>query len=230
MTKQFDLVAVGNAIMDIVCPCDENFLLSLRAPKGCTTLVPSPVYINDALKRLKPGIEVSGGSAANVAGGIASLGGSAAFMGSIADDEYGNCFRHDIRGIGVNFDTLTDKASGRSTSHSLVLVTPDGKRTMLTYLGDDRGFLINELCVDKIRDARTVYVEGYLFDRIDAVALLRKVTRHAKSSGARLVFCLPDKLCIGRHRTAIRNYIRASVDVLFANEQEITPPLCCANS
>lgn len=221
MNRQFDLVAVGNAIMDIVCHCDDSFLLTHRLPKGCMTLVPSPVYITDALKHLRPAAQVSGGSAANVAGGLASLGGSSAFIGSVAGDSFGNSFRHDIRGIGVHFDTPTNDAVGRSTSHSLVLVTPDGQRTMLTYLDPDHGFLTNQLCVRTIRDAHTVYLEGYLFDRADALALLQKVTRHAKLAGARLAFCLPDRLCIDRHRTLIRSYIHASVDILFANEREI---------
>lgn len=165
--------------------------------------------------------EVSGGSAANVAVGIASLGGHAAFVGRVADDEHGRIFRRQVRQIGVSFETLPITGVDSETAHSLILVTPDGKRTMLTYLGCSTDLSIGPVAAKTIRNARIVYLEGYLYDSPNSRAAAEIAARLAKASGKLLSFCVPDAFCVNRHRADFLNLIRSKVDILFASEEEI---------
>lgn len=221
LAEQFDLVAVGNAIVDIMCKCDDAFLARIGIPKGHMVIVRSPGAIARIATKLTGRFEVSGGSAANVAVGIASLGGRAAFVGRVAEDEHGRIFRRQIRQIGVTFETLPVTGADSETAHSLILVTPDGKRTMLTYLGCSADLHIGPTAVKSIRNARVVYLEGYLYDSPNSKAAAENAARLAKASGKLLSFCVPDAFCVNRHRADFLNLIRSNIDVLFANEEEI---------
>jgi sugar/nucleoside kinase (ribokinase family) len=168
-----------------------------------------------------PGIEISGGSAANTMAGLASFGGKAAFIGKTATDQFGQVFRHDISAAGVTFDTAP-AGDGEPTGRSLILVTPDGQRTMNTFLGVSPHLGNGEVDADLIRSARILYLEGYLFDRPDAKAAFRQAAEIAAKAGGQVALTLSDPFCVDRHRPEFLELVRKSVDILFANEAEIT--------
>src|SRR5688572_10945345 len=179
--SRFDVVGIGNAIVDIIGRCDDDFLARHGAPKGHMRLVDAAT-ITALYNEMGPAVEVSGGSAANTMVGLASLGGRAAFIGKVADDEFGRIFRHDIRAAGVRFDT--PPVGGRDpTSRSLILVTPDGERTMSTYLGISTDLDDGEVDPELIATAGIVYLEGYLFDRPEAKAAFRQAAALAAKAG-----------------------------------------------
>jgi sugar/nucleoside kinase (ribokinase family) len=218
--SRFDVVGIGNAIVDIIGRCDEAFLARHGAPKGHMRLVDATT-ITALYNEMGPAIEVSGGSAANTMVGLASLGGRAAFIGKVADDEFGRIFRHDIRAAGVRFDT--PPVGGRDpTSRSLILVTPDGERTMSTYLGISTDLDDGEVDPELIAAAGIVYLEGYLFDRPEAKAAFRQAAALAAKAGRQVALTLSDGFCVARHRAEFLDLIRHGVDILVANESEVT--------
>lgn len=217
---QYDVVAIGNAIVDIIGRCDDAFLERHGAAKGHMNLVDT-ARIDRLYAAMGPGIEISGGSAANTAAGIASLGGRAAFIGKVAEDDFGRIFRHDIRAVGVAFDTPAVVAAGRATSRSLILVTPDGQRTMNTFLGISTDLDQGEVDPAVIESASIVYLEGYLFDRDEAKAAFRQAVEIANRAGRRVALTLSDSFCVNRHRDEFLALIRSGIDIVFANESEI---------
>jgi sugar/nucleoside kinase (ribokinase family) len=218
--KDHDVVAIGNAIVDIIGNCDDAFLSRQGRTKGSMELVDAATVarLYDAMG---PGIEISGGSAANTVVGIASFGGRAGFIGKTADDQFGQVFRHDIRAAGVTFDTPVAAAGGEPTGRSLILVTPDGQRTMNTMLGVSPQLGADEVDPELIRSARILYLEGYLFDRPQAKAAFRQAAAIAAGAGRQVALTLSDPFCVHRHRAEFRELVRTSVDILFANEVEI---------
>ena len=216
---QFDVVAIGNAIVDIIGRCDDGFLERHGASKGIMNLVDTD-RVATLYSAMGPGIEISGGSAANTAAGIASLGGRAAFIGKVAEDEFGRIFRHDIRAAGVAFNTPA-VAGERATSRSLILVTPDGQRTMNTFLGISTELDQGEVDPAVIQNANIVYLEGYLFDRDEAKAAFRQAVDIANKAGRRVALRLSDAFCVNRHRAEFLQLIRSGIGILFANESEI---------
>jgi sugar/nucleoside kinase (ribokinase family) len=218
--SRFDVVGIGNAIVDIIGRCDDDFLARHGAPKGHMRLVDAAT-ITALYSEMGPAIEVSGGSAANTMVGLASLGGRAAFIGKVADDEFGRIFRHDIRAAGVRFDT--PPVGGRDpTSRSLILVTPDGERTMSTYLGISTDLDDGEVDPELVAAAGIVYLEGYLFDRPEAKAAFRQAAALAAKAGRQVALTLSDGFCVARHRAEFLDLIRHGVDILVANESEVT--------
>lgn len=217
---QFDVVAIGNAIVDILGRCDDAFLDRHGAPKGHMRLVDTAT-ISALYSKMGPGIEISGGSAANTVVGVASLGGRAAFIGKVAEDEFGRIFRHDIRAAGVTFNTPAVASTDRSTSRSLILVTPDGQRTMNTFLGISTDLDQGEVDATVIQNSGIVYLEGYLFDRDEAKAAFRQAVDIANKAGRRVALTLSDSFCVNRHRAEFLALIRSGIGVLFANESEI---------
>ncbi|WP_295557380.1 adenosine kinase [uncultured Hyphomicrobium sp.] len=217
---QFDVVAIGNAIVDIIGRCDDSFLARHGAPKGHMRLVDTAT-INAIYQDMGPGIEISGGSAANTVAGVASLGGRSAFIGKVAEDEFGRIFRHDITAAGVSFKTPAVVDASRSTSRSLILVTPDGQRTMNTFLGISTDLDQGEVDPEVIQKSKVVYLEGYLFDRDEAKAAFRQALDIANKAGRRVALTLSDSFCVDRHRSEFLALIRAGIGVLFANESEI---------
>ena len=218
--QEHDVVAIGNALVDIIGHCDDAFLARYGRAKGSMQLVDAPT-VERLYGAMGPGVEISGGSAANTMAGVASFGGKAAFIGKTATDQFGQVFRHDIRAAGVTFDT-PPAGDGEPTGRSLILVTPDGQRTMNTFLGVSPQLSSGEVDADLIRSARILYLEGYLFDRPDAKAAFRQAADIAAKARRQVALTLSDPFCVDRHRPEFLELVRRSVDILFANEAEIT--------
>jgi sugar/nucleoside kinase (ribokinase family) len=217
---RYDVVGIGNAIVDVIGRCDNAFLTEHHLDKGHMRLVDADTA-QHLYAAMGPGIAISGGSVANTIVGVASFGGRAGFIGKVADDEFGNIFAHDIRAAGVAF-TAPFSRSGTPTARSLILVTPDGERTMNTYLGVspelDGGMLDTEM----IRAAEIVYLEGYLFDRPEAKAAFFRSAEIAAAAGRKVALSLSDGFCVDRHRAEFLTLIRERIDILFANASEVT--------
>jgi sugar/nucleoside kinase (ribokinase family) len=218
--QEHDVVAIGNAIVDIIGRCDDAFLAAHGRVKGSMQLVDAPT-VERLYAAMGPGIEISGGSAANTVAGVASFGGKAGFIGKTASDQFGQVFRHDIRAAGVAFDTAP-AGDGEPTGRSLILVTPDGQRTMNTFLGVSPQLGNGEVDAELIRSARILYLEGYLFDRPEAKAAFRQAADIAAKAGRQVALTLSDPFCVDRHRAEFLELVRRSVDILFANEAEVT--------
>ncbi len=217
---KYDVVAIGNAIVDVIGRCDDRFLTQYGTAKGSMRLVDAATA-DRLYGEMGPAVETSGGSAANTAVGVASFGGRSAFIGKVADDEFGRIFTHDLRAAGVFFDTPAAKAA-QPTARSLILVTPDGERTMNTFLGVSPELDRGEVDVDLIRAASVLYLEGYLFDKPAAKAAFRQAADAAEKVDTKVALTLSDPFCVDRHRAEFLEFIRAKVDILFANEAEIT--------
>lgn len=215
-----DVIAIGNAIVDVIGRCDDAFLARHGLGKGGMRLVDAE-GMKALYDTMGPGVEISGGSAANTMVGVASFGGRAAFIGKVADDELGRIFRHDIRAAGVTYDTPPAEV-GPPTARCLILVTPDGERTMSTFLGVSPELDHGEVAPDLIAGARITYLEGYLFDRPEAKAAFRQAAGIAAAAGRQVALTLSDAFCVDRHRDEFLALIRSGVDILFANESEIT--------
>ena len=216
---RYDVTAIGNAIVDIIGRCDDAYLAEIGAAKGSMRLVDADT-MSMIYGGMGPAIETSGGSAANTMAGVASFGGKAGFIGRVADDEFGRIFAHDIRSIGVAFNGAP-AANSLPTSRSLILVSPDGERTMNTFLGISTDIDNSALDRDLIRDSAILYLEGYLFDRPGAKAAFREALSEAKRAGRKVALTLSDGFCVDRHRAEFLQLIRSGVDILFANENEI---------
>lgn len=218
-TTKFDVVAIGNAIVDIIGRCDDAFLAKHGCPKGNMRLVDAAT-VSALYNDMGPSIEISGGSAANTAVGVASFGGKAGFIGRTADDEFGRIFAHDIKAAGVAFNGRR-APNGAPTSRSLILVTPDGERTMNTLLGISTELGDAELDPAMIEGAKVLYLEGYLYDRPEAKAAFRKAVAIAKKAGREVALSLSDGFCVDRHRDDFISLVKSGIDIVFANEQEI---------
>ena len=219
-TRGYDVVGIGNAIVDIISRCDDAFLSKHDLAKGFMRLIDDD-EANRLYQAMGPAIERSGGSVANTVAGLASLGANCGFIGRVAADQFGGIFRHDIRSLGVTFETHAAN-SGAPTARCLILVTPDGERTMNTFLGASVDFTADDVDDDMIAAAKIVYLEGYLFDRDEAKAAFRTAARAAKKAGAKVALSLSDAFCVNRHRLDFRSLLRDGTDILFANEKEIT--------
>jgi sugar/nucleoside kinase (ribokinase family) len=218
--RDHDVVGIGNAIVDIIVRCDEAFLVRQGCRKGSMRLVDEPA-IAGLYGAAGPGIEISGGSAANTMVGVASFGGRAGFIGRIANDAFGEVFGHDIRAAGVTFTTPPAPPGGEPTGRCLVLVTPDGQRTMNTFLGVSPQLGAADTDGELIASARILYLEGYLFDRPPAKAAFRRAAAAAAGAGRMVALSLSDPFCVDRHRSEFREFVRTNADILFANEAEI---------
>jgi sugar/nucleoside kinase (ribokinase family) len=218
--RALDIVGIGNAVVDVLAHVDDAFVARHGMVKGAMTLI--DVDRARALQELMgPAVECSGGSAANTMVGLASLGGRAGFIGKVRDDALGSVFTRDIRSAGVEFDTPPAR-SGPGTGRCLIFVSPDAQRTLQTYLGASSGLGPEDVDVSMIRRARYTYLEGYLWDPPPAKEAFLKAARAAHDAGGRVALSLSDPLCVERHRESFLELIREHVDVLFANEAEIT--------
>lgn len=213
-----DVVAVGDALVDVLAYEDDGFVSASGLAHGAMTMVDAET--SDAIyAQMNPATEVSGGSAANTAAGVASLGGRAAFVGKVRDDQLGAVFTHDLRAIGVRFDT-PPATDGPPTGRCLVLVTPDRERTMCTYLGAAQHLAPDDIDADLFGSAAVSYFEGYLWDLPDAKEAIRVAMAAAHDAGRRVAFTLSDPFCVDRHRAEFVELLD-EIDVLFANEVEI---------
>jgi sugar/nucleoside kinase (ribokinase family) len=216
---RIDVIGIGNAIVDILVHADDDLLVSEGMTKGAMTLIDA-----DEAKRLYEktdgAIECSGGSAANTIVGLASLGGSGVFVGKVHNDRMGEVFRNDIHAIGVSYDTLPT-VSGPPTATSMVLVTPDAKRTMQTFLGACVDLGPEDIDLEQIADAEITYLEGYLWDPPAAKEAFLKAADAAHQAGRKVSLSLSDPFCVDRHREDFLDLAEHHVDILFANEEEI---------
>lgn len=215
-----DLVGIGNAIVDVLSRAPDSFLIENKIEKGAMTLIEAD-RAEEIYGRMGPAIEVSGGSVANTIAAFAAMGGAAAFIGKVADDQLGRVFRHDIRASGVRFET-PPLTGGAPTARCLILVTPDAQRSMSTYLGACVWLTPADLDEAAIAAAQITYLEGYIFDRPHAKEALRRAAAVARGAGRRVALSLSDSFCVQRHREEFLDFIQADVDILFANEAEIT--------
>lgn len=217
---RFDVVAIGNAMVDVLANMDDEFLEKHNMPKGMMTLIDASsaetIYHNIA----QNGVECSGGSAANTAVGIAALGGKPAFIGKVADDKLGEVFRKDITDSGVHFTTPCLE-NEKPTARCMVIVSPDAQRTMNTYLGACSKLSRKDIDEDLIRDAKIVYMEGYLWDRPEAKDALTFAVELAHKHKRKVSLSLSDPFCVNRHRDSFLDLIKNGVDILFCNEDEI---------
>jgi sugar/nucleoside kinase (ribokinase family) len=217
MTK-YDVTGVGNAIVDILAQVDDSFLQKHGLAKSSMTLVDEQ-RAHSLYKDMPPAIEKSGGSAANTMAGIASFGGKAAFIGKVKDDELGEIFTHDLRSIGVHYNTKP-APQGVSTAKCLISITPDAERTMATYLGATREIHIVDIDEDVVANSKVTYLEGYLWDEPHAKNAMRRAAEIAKHNGRKVALSLSDAFCVDRHREGFLELIK-NVDIVFSNEAEI---------
>lgn len=219
MDARYDVVGIGNAIVDVLAHADEEFLVRHSMSKGTMALIDAAAA-DQLYADMAPGIECSGGSAANTIAGLASLGGRGAFIGKVRDDELGKVFHHDIEAIGVHFPTSA-ASDGASTARCLINVTPDAERTMSTFLGACVELGPNDVDADVVKSAKVTYLEGYLWDKEDAKAAFVKAAELAHEAGREVSLSLSDPFCVDRHRDSFLELVESHVDILFANEDEI---------
>ncbi len=214
-----DVTGIGNAIVDIIAQTDDAFLRSHDITKGGMTLIDA-ASATRLYGAMGPGVETSGGSAANTIAGIAALGGAAAFIGKVQRDQLGEVFAHDLRALGVRFDTPIT-ASTAPTGRCLILVTPDAQRSMSTFLGAGQELTPDDVDPAVIEAARVTYLEGYLWDPPHAKEAFRKAMRLAHGAGRKVAMSLSDAFCVDRYRAEFQNLVEGNIDILFANEAEI---------
>ena len=215
-----DVIGLGNAIVDVLAPAADAFLTRHGISKGTMTLIDAE-RAESLYAAMGPAVETSGGSAANTIAGIASLGGSAAFIGRVKDDVLGKVFTHDIRALGVRYETSM-ATEGAPTARCLILVTPDAQRSMNTFLGASQALGPDDVDETLVASASITYLEGYLWDPPEAKQAFRKAMDTAKKNGRRVAFSLSDPFCVDRYRTEFRELInKQAIDILFANEHEL---------
>lgn len=220
MAEVYDVVALGNAIMDVIAQVDDDFLVRHDIPKARTNLIDEDRcnLLYNALPASR--VETSGGSAGNTIAGLRSLGARAAFMGKVGDDKLGQDYMADMRSIGASFYG-NPLVGGPSTARSMIAVTPDGERSMNTYLGASTEFGASDVDARAVASGAWLYLEGYLFDKPAAKTAFIHASEVAQSAGRKVALTLSDVFCIERHRASFRHLIRAHVDLVFANEEEL---------
>ncbi|MGB5092170.1 MAG: adenosine kinase [Parvibaculum sp.] len=216
---RYDVAGIGNAIVDVIAEADDAFLIANGIAKGGMSLIDDD-RAAELYGKMGQAIEISGGSCANTIAGIASLGGKGAFFGKVRNDQLGEVFTHDIRSQGVTFDTIP-AVSGPSTARCLIAVTPDGQRSMSTYLGAAQALSPADLDLEIIAASTITYMEGYLWDPVEAKEAFLLAAKTAREAGRLVSLSLSDSFCVARYRDEFRRLARDEVDLLFANESEI---------
>lgn len=219
MTSTYDVVAVGNAIIDVLKSVPDAFLAEANIAKGAMTLI-DEARADHLTARMAGAVVAAGGSAANTMTGVASFGGKAGYIGKVADDELGARFTSEFRAAGVSFNTAP-RAGAPGTARCLIAVTPDGQRSMNTYLGASTLLSPEDIDADLIRAGATLFLEGYLFDRDEAKAAFVRAAEIAAGAKRKVALTLSDVFCVERHRESFRHLVAGHVDILFSNEAEI---------
>jgi sugar/nucleoside kinase (ribokinase family) len=214
-----DVVGIGNALVDVITHASPEFVAEQDIVPGSMNLIEED-RAGELYTAMGPGLEMSGGSAANTMVGVASLGGSARYLGRVLADQLGSVFVHDIRSVGVDFPNAL-ATTGPSTGCCLILVTPDAQRTMNTFLGASALFAPSDVDPAIVQSGRIVYLEGYLFDRPEAQEAYRLASEAAHAAGRTVALTLSDSFCVDRHRDEFRDLLEHHVDVVFANEAEL---------
>ena len=218
-SSSLDVVGIGNAIVDVLVQTDDGFLQAHGLQKGGMALIDES-QAEHLYKASGPGLETSGGSVANTMVGIAQLGGKAGFIGRVRNDQLGEIFSHDIRAVGARFDTPA-ATSGATTARCLIYVTPDAERTMCTFLGASTQLEPEDLDLSMVREAKVLYLEGYLWDSPAAKRAFIAAAEACRDSGGQVALSLSDGFCVDRHRESFLDLVNGHVDVLFANDVEI---------
>lgn len=219
MTARYDILAIGNALVDVIARAEPAFLAHHGIPHGTMRLIPADEA--EALyAAMGPGREISGGSAANTVVGMAAMGATPAFVGRVAADQLGGVFAHDIRAAGVAFSTPPSE-NGDPTGRCLILVTPDGERTMNTYLGACQQLAEADLDPEAVKAAQILYLEGYLWDPAEPRAAMKKAIDVARANGTKVAFTLSDVFCVEGHRADFQALLAGHVDLVFGNEKEV---------
>lgn len=219
-TLRYDVLGIGNAIVDVIARAEDDFLVAQGMHKGTMALI-DEVRAEQIYAAMGPAVESSGGSAANTIVGVASFGARAAFVGKVNDDELGRTFAHDIRSAGVAYDT-PPASEGPSTARCYIMVTPDGERTMNTYLGAAQDLHPNDIDEGQVASAAVTYLEGYLWDPPHAKEAFVKAAGIAHKAGRHVALTLSDAFCVDRYRAEFLDLIRKGiVDIVFANEREL---------
>lgn len=219
--KKFQVVGIGNAMVDVLARAEDAFLAEAGVQKGIMQLIDMDRAV-DLYSRVGPAKEISGGSAANTIAGIAHLGGRTAYIGKVKDDQLGAIFAHDLRAQGAVYETaLAPKSEEAETGRCIVIVTPDGERSMNTYLGVTEFLSPDDIDTEQMAQAEWIYLEGYRFDGPESHAAFAKAIDACKGAGGRVSITLSDPFCIGRHRDAFRDMVRDHVDLLFCNRAEM---------
>ena len=217
---RFDVLCIGNAIVDVIADATDEFLGAQGLNKGSMRLIDEAEAVR-LYTKMGPGREVSGGSAGNTAAGLAALGLRAAFIGQVATDELGDIYKHDIKAAGIAFLAPARSDVG-ATARSLILVTPDAQRTMNTFLGAAQRLEVKDVDMGAVADAGILYLEGYLWDPAEPRAAMEAAIAAAHAAGRKVAFTLSDSFCISRHRADFLRLIEdGRIDILFANEAEI---------
>lgn len=217
MAKKYDVLGLGNSIVDILSRVDEEFLSENNINKGIMTLVDENMA-EDVYGKMPNTAESSGGSAANTVAGIASLGGTPAFIGRVRNDSLGESFAKDLNSNGVKFDTAP-ATEGKKTARCMILVTPDAERSMLTFLGACTQLDESDIDEELIKQSQVIYIEGYLWDEPNAISAIKKAIKIAQENDVKVAFTLSDPFCVGRHKKAFAELL-SDIDILFANEEE----------
>lgn len=216
---QLDVLCIGNAIVDVIARVDDAFVNRHGLVKGSMNLI-DEARAESLYAGMGQAIEVSGGSAGNTAAGIASFGGRGAYFGKVKADQLGEIYRHDMRAQGVKFDSRPSE-DGPATARSFILVTPDGERTMNTYLGACVNLTTADIDESVVEASRVTYMEGYLWDRPEAKEAFKLAAAIARKAGRMTSITLSDSFCVERHRDSFMELIRNDIDIVFANESEI---------
>ena len=219
MTSHVDVLCIGNAIVDVLARVEDGFVNRHGLVKGSMNLI-DEARAESLYADMGQAVEVSGGSAGNTAAGIASFGGKAAYFGKVKDDQLGAIYRHDMRAQGVSFDSQAS-TEGPATARSFILVTPDGERTMNTYLGACVNLTIDDIDAAVVESAKVTYMEGYLWDRPEAKEAFKLAAAVSRRAGRQTSITLSDSFCVERHRDSFLDLIRSGIDIVFANESEI---------
>ncbi len=218
-SAEVDVVGIGNALVDVLSHEEDSLVESLGMHKGAMNLIDED-RSEEIYEQTGPGVEISGGSAANTIVGVAAMGGRAEYLGKVKDDQLGHVFAHDISATGVIYEVPL-ATEGPSTGCCLIMVTPDAQRTMNTYLGASVHLGPDDVDRDRIARASVVYLEGYLFDPPEAQEAFRVAARYAHEAGRVVSMTLSDGFCVERHFDAFHSFISGDVDLLFANENEL---------
>ena len=223
---RYDVIAIGNAVVDVIASCEEELIEELQLNRGGMTLI-DEAQADILYAAMPPAREISGGSAANTLAGLSTLGLQCAFIGQVADDQLGKVFRHDMRATGIDFDTPARAFSGKgdepATGRVLIFVTPDGERTMNTFLGAGQFLPAEALDEDLIAQAAILYLEGYLWDPEEPRKAMRRAIEVARKAGRKIAFTASESFVIDRHGDDFRSMIEDGViDILFVNEGELT--------
>ncbi len=227
MSQTVQLLGISNAIVDILANVDHAFLNSIDAPAGSMVLI-NEEQARELYSKMGPATEMSGGSVANSVAGFANLGGRAAYIGNVRDDQFGDIFNHDMTSLGVDIRLQAAK-SGAPTARSHVLITPDGQRTMQTYLGACTELALADISEDTVGRPDVALLEGYVWDIADGPALAKKAAAITRAHGGKVALSLSDSFCVERHRDSFLDFVKGYADIVIADESECRALVGAAN-